>query len=61
MKLYQWYNQGIDRPSLTFVRDAEDGGCIVQCPIPCCEEFNCDLVDNCPKCGSDLVFPRCDW
>ena len=58
-RLYQWLNQGMNLPTLDHVADAPGGECIVQCP--CGHEFNTKNVENCPQCGTDLVYPRCDW
>lgn len=42
--------------TLVFHEDAEDGGCIVECPH-CHTIFNCKDLEECPECQADLVYP----
>jgi len=60
MRLFQWCDQGMNLPTLTFDHDEPDGGAWLICGF-CNGEFNEKGLDVCPHCGKDLVFPRCDW
>jgi len=74
MRLYQWhidYSKPLTAKetrlhladTVRFVDDVP-GGTLLQCP--CGKEFVDPPVtqpdlENCPHCGGDIVFPRCDW
>lgn len=67
MSIYCWnYKSQKDVPkkyanhTMQFVKDIP-GGSIVSCGY-CGEEFRLDdSMNNCPHCGKELVYGRCDW
>jgi hypothetical protein len=65
VRLFQWYNEGISLPTLSFVDDSPNGGCIVICGF--CDEQFCTRDDTgrerlvAPCCGNHMVYPRADW
>ena len=51
---------GLKSHSLTFIKDAKNGGCIVICGF-CGKSFNNKNKNSCPFCKKDLIYPRADW